>query len=286
MSSDGLLLDAAASIGRSIVADAVWHNGSCSWVGAAAGPPGSTAAEYHALGPDLYGGTAGVGLFLAHLADATGDGSFCRTAVGALIHATARARHSPANRRDGFHAGSLGVAWAAARAARLLEEEALHARAVALSAQRGVPSRPDRCPDLVIGMAGSALGLLALADELGDRRLVEASRARRARSSSAARPLLSHGWSWALPGSRHPAHLCGVSHGAPESAGRCSSCSQPPAMIGSRGRAGCVCYERSWLDPATGRWPDLRIGGQRRGALAPIDRGSQVHGATERPASR
>ena len=53
------------------------------------GRSGSTAAEYHALGPSLYGGTAGVGLFLAQLANATGDGSFRRTAVGALRHATA-----------------------------------------------------------------------------------------------------------------------------------------------------------------------------------------------------
>ena len=82
MSSDGRFLDAAASIGRSIVADAVWHDGRCSWMGAVTGPSGSTAAEYHALGPSLYGGTAGVGLFHAQLANATGDGSFQRTAVG------------------------------------------------------------------------------------------------------------------------------------------------------------------------------------------------------------
>ena len=273
MSSDGLLVDAAASIGRNIVADAVWHNGSCSWIGAAAGPPGSTAVEYHALGPDLYGGTAGVGLFLAHLADATGDGSFRRAAVGALIHATAPARHSPVSRRDGFHAGFLGVAWAAARAARLLDDEALHARAVALSAPRGVPSRPDRCPDLVMGMAGSAVGLLALADEIDEHRLAEQACATGEILMSGA-TVTSCGWSWAIPGSRHPAHLCGISHGA---AGIGWALLELFAATGDErfraGAMGAFAYERSWLDRSAGRWPDLRIAGQRRGSLAPIDSG-------------
>lgn len=273
MSSDGLLLDAAASIGRRIVADAVWHHGRCSWVGAAAGPPGSTAVEYRALGQDLYGGTAGVGLFLAHLADATGDGSFRRTAVGALIHATAGARHPSVSRRDGFHAGSLGVAWAAARAARLLEKEELHAGAVALSAQRGVPSGPDRCPDLVIGMAGSALGLLALAGELDEPRLAEQARATGEILLSRA-TVTTYGWSWAIPGSRHPAHLCGASHGA---AGIGWALLELFAATGDdrfrAGAMGAFAYERSWLDRSAGRWPDLRIAGQRRGPLAAVGSG-------------
>jgi lantibiotic biosynthesis protein len=273
MSSDGLFLDAAAAIGRSIVADAVWHDGHCSWMGAVTRPSGSTVAEYQALGPSLYGGTAGVGLFLAQIANATGDGSCRRTAVGALRHATAAARQSPVSRRDGFHAGSVGVAWAAARAALLLEEEELHARAVAVSTQLDVPSGPDRCPDLITGMAGSALGLLALADELGDPRLVEQAVATGETLIGRA-TVTSHGWSWAIPTRRYPAHLCGISHGA---AGIGWALLELFAATGDdRFRAaamGAFAYERSWLDPETGRWPDLRIGGQRRGPLAPIDSG-------------
>jgi lantibiotic modifying enzyme len=84
----------------------------------------------------------------------------------------------------------------------------------------------------------------------------------------------AHGWSWALPGSRYAAHLCGVSHGA---AGIGWALLELFAATGDeRFRAaamGAFAYERSWLDPETGRWPDLRIAGQRRGALAPIDSG-------------
>ena len=38
MSSDAPFLEAAATIARRIVADAVWHNGRCSWMGAVAEP--------------------------------------------------------------------------------------------------------------------------------------------------------------------------------------------------------------------------------------------------------
>ena len=125
----------------------------------------------------------------------------------------ARATTLPAHRRDGFHAGVLGIAWAAVRAAILLEEEELHARAVALLPRLGGRYRCEQCPDLISGMAGSVLGLLALASELDDRRLAEQACAtgdmliRRA-------TVTSRGWSWASPGRRYPAHLCGVSHGA------------------------------------------------------------------------
>ena len=272
MSSDGLFLEAAAAIGRSIVADAVWHNDYCSWMGAVTRPSKST-AEYHALDPSLYGGTAGVGLFLAQIANATGDRSFGRTAVGALRHATAPGRQPPVSGRDGFHAGSVGVAWAAARAALLLEEEELHARAVAVSTQLDVPSGPDRCPDLITGMAGSALGLLALADDLGDARLVEQAVATGETLIGRA-TVTSHGWSWAIPTRRYPAHLCGISHGA---AGIGWALLELFAATGDdrfhAAAMGAFAYERSWLDPETGRWPDLRIRGQRRGPLAPIDSG-------------
>ena len=117
MSSDGPFLDAAAAIGRRIASDAVWYDGCCNWVGAVAEPVMPHRAELTALGPDLYGGTAGVGLFLAHLTAVTADPTARRTAVGALRHAV---RHAVP--RDGFHSGSLGITWAATRAAALLDE--------------------------------------------------------------------------------------------------------------------------------------------------------------------
>ena len=133
MSSNDTFLSAAESIGRRIVADAIWHDSLCSWVGATVDLEQPWRAEYRALEPTIYDGTAGVGLFLAQLAALTDDADIRRTAVGALRHAVARAHALPLARRDGFHAGSLGIAWAGARGASLLGEEELRTSARTVS---------------------------------------------------------------------------------------------------------------------------------------------------------
>ena len=108
MSSDGAFLAAASSIADRIVADAVWHGDRCNWTGAVVDPALPWRLEYRALEPNLYDGTAGVGLFLAQLAVVNGDAAVRRTARGALRQAIARAPALPPARRDGFHAGVLG----------------------------------------------------------------------------------------------------------------------------------------------------------------------------------
>jgi lantibiotic modifying enzyme len=124
-----------------------------------------------------------------------------------------------------------------------------------------------------MGMAGSALGLLALASELDDPRLAEQAYATGEILISRA-TVTSHGWSWASPSRRYPAPLCGVSHGA---AGIGWALLELFAATGDdrfrAGATGAFAYERSWLDRGSGRWPDLRIAGQRRGPLAAIDSG-------------
>jgi lantibiotic modifying enzyme len=213
MCSDDAFLAMASAIGRLIVEAAVWDRGRCSWMGAVANPRQPWPLEYRALGPSPYHGTAGVGLFLAQLAALTGGQPARRTALGALHHALERATSLPRADRDGLHTGVLGVALAAVRAATWIGEPELEARARALVGEVELPSGPDRCPDVLMGSAGSIIGLLALAEALEDPRLVE-------RAAAAGVELLEHatvtphGWSWASPGYRYPQHLCGLSHGA------------------------------------------------------------------------
>ena len=265
MSSDDVFLDTAASIGREIVADAVWHGRRCSWMGAAPTDPGQVwRTEYRALEPNLYDGTAGVGLFLAQLAAVTGDAVIRRTAIGALRHAISRAPAVPPDRRDGFHAGSLGVTWAAARAAVLLGEEELRHSARKVLAAARPPSEGARRPDVVLGRAGSIVALLALAGALDDPTLAE--RAIAVGDELIGRATITpHGWSWANPDRRGRHLLCGLSHGA---AGIGWALLELYAATGDSrfgtGATGAFAYERSWLDSESGTWPDLRTGGQRR----------------------
>jgi lantibiotic modifying enzyme len=253
-------LDAAEAIGRDIVADAIWHDGRCSWVGIAADPKDAWQPEYRALEPNLYDGTAGVGLFLAVLATVTGDADARRTSVGAMRHAMSRA---PFSARPGFHAGSLGIVWAVERAAVLLGDDELHDGARGLSGAARPAS--DGCADVVLGSAGSAVALLQLAALFDDARLLEEAIAWGEQALELA-AVGRHGWSWATPGQRYRQHLCGLSHGA---GGIGWALLELLVTTGDerfrKGAEGAFDYERSWMHEASGTWPDLRIGGQRRG---------------------
>jgi class II lanthipeptide synthase len=273
MSSDGRFLGAAESIGRRLVEDAVWHDGRCSWVGAVENSAEPWRTKYRALEANLYDGTAGVGLFLARLAALTGDAAVRRTSVGAMRHATAP--QPPA--ADGFHAGALGIAWAAARAAALLDDDELGASATALATRGRPPSDPDRCPDVIMGAAGAILALLAF----GDPALLEDA-ARTGDELLAQATVTAHGLAWPLPDRRHRRPLCGLSHGA---AGIGWALLELFAATGDErfraGAEGAFAYERSWLDAGSGTWPDLRVGGQRRGTrprIASPAAGTWCHG--------
>lgn len=257
MSSDDAFLDAAWAIGRQIVDDAVWHAGRCSWMGAASDPKQPWRLKYRALGPRVYEGTAGVGLFLAQLALATGEPGPRRAAVGALRHALGCAPALPAADRDGLFAGVMGVVLAAGRVAAWLDEPELDAGAGVLVADAPVPA--GRCPDVLSGTAGVVIGLLALGDAPSVETAVTLGNDLLARGRAT-----EHGLSWAAPGDRR--HVCGLAHGA---AGIGWALTELFASTGEErfreGAARAFAYERSWLDPESGMWPDLRIPGQRRG---------------------
>ena len=150
-------LDAAAAIGRRIVADAVWDDGRCSWMGAARrarGPVGGPSTAPSARCSTT--GTAGVGLFLAQLA--RGDRRDERSA-------------GPPSARYGMP--SSAPRRSARRARRLLRRDgrvsrgprrgaraARRRRAPTVRARCSPPpvagaAAAARCPDLVVGAAGT-----------------------------------------------------------------------------------------------------------------------------------
>jgi lantibiotic modifying enzyme len=147
-------LGAAERIAREITGTAVWKDERCNWVGAMPeeGPSGRTTLSFRALGADLYGGSAGVGLFLAEAAAATGVQELRRTALGALRHAISRADDLPETSRVGLYAGRPGVALALAMSAHTLDEPDLTAAARAMA--RGTPGpQPAAEFDLMSGSA-------------------------------------------------------------------------------------------------------------------------------------
>jgi len=119
-----------------------------------------------ALGPELYGGTSGVALFLAQLFARTGNPEFRRTALGAVTRALRQLDRlqwdAPQVPTLSFHSGHLGVAYVTHRVAMLTGEERLTDSIGPLLEQiAGARDKPHAL-DLMGGNAGAIPALLAL----------------------------------------------------------------------------------------------------------------------------
>jgi lantibiotic modifying enzyme len=254
--------DAAAQAAEGLVGDAIWHRRRCTWIG----PLVADRPTLAALGPDLYAGTAGVAWFLAEASAMLGNRAAGETARGAIRHALEHSQpHS-----GGLYVGPLSVVLAAVHVARVLDDDAIHARASRLlAAWRRSPPTPA-VPDLLDGAAGTVLALLALgqdglvdtAVDHGDRLLDTAERT-------------PDGWSWRDPAERGEANLCGLAHGA---CGIGLALAELFAATGEHrfndGADNAFAYVDTWRDRTSGGWPDLRGIGRRAARHAPL------HGAT------
>jgi lantibiotic modifying enzyme len=271
-------LDAAAATAQTIAADAVWHEQRCSWIGGMPeeGPSGTVAMTYQALGPDLYGGTAGVGLFLAELAQATGDADAKLTALGALRHAASRADALPSSTSAGLYGGRFGIALALAYAATLLDDAELEASARAVAA---APVDGSEEFDLISGHAGAIVGLLTLSGLLEDESLTE--RAVRHGQQLLEQAISNGGTlSWRSPSVTAKGGLAGFSHGA---AGAATALLELAAVTREAhlrdGAAQAFAYEATLYDEEARNWPDLRESIVQPAATAPVFVTFWCHGA-------
>jgi lantibiotic modifying enzyme len=271
MSSErSAFLDVAGQLAHEIAAAAVWDGGRCNWVGAV---PGGVSHGSHAvasLGADLYGGTSGVALFLAEAGAHLDDGGLRAVARGAIRHALDHVGRVAPEHRDGLYLGMIGVVYAAARVADLVDAPRMPVSARELLDAWRRDARRSPSSDVMSGCAGAVAGLVTLARlvevpwlvaeaaRLGDELLVRAYRT-------------PTGWSWAQPGHPSMHHLCGFSHGA---AGIGHALAELYAATGEArfGNAAerAFDYERSWLDPLSGTWPDLRGVGRAAGRKTPV----------------
>lgn len=272
--------DAAGAIADRLVAGAIRHEDRCTWTGdaleAVAGRP---TVVLRSCGGDLYDGTAGIAVFLAHAAVALGSADAAGTARAAARHAL---RHGTAGGvPSGLHEGGLGALWAVLEVARALPDEDLGGEAARSAAELlDRPwEHPDPGPDLLRGAAGTAVAALAIG-RLCAAAHPDAARAARARARLAGETLLAEaretaaGWWWEAEGA--PAGgLCGLAHGgsgvalALDALGRHTGDGR---FAGASRRA--TDWERRWYSRAAGGWPD------RRGDAAGDHPALWCHGAT------
>ena len=213
-------LDAAQSIGRRLVDEAVWWEGRCTWLGDSVEQVGwwlgsrSSVARGGSLRRQRGRGVVP----RPALRERVVTMRIRRTAEGALRNALARASADPVP--GGLYHGATrrGRCRGRGRAPpRLLGAASQPGRTSGAAIADGVATADDRTGDfdVVGGMAGSVLGLLALASREHDPDLVAAARAAGDRLIDCAERR-DAGWCWPSPEAElaGAAPLCGLAHGA------------------------------------------------------------------------
>jgi lantibiotic modifying enzyme len=252
-------LDVAAAIGFGLARKAIWSGERCSWLDGVPVAPGQNPAVSMMCGADVYGGTAGIGWFLAQAAARIPDALLARTARGALRQAAARAG-AIGIAPQGLYGGAPGVGAALVVAGgQLGDEEAVSAGRALLMTIPAATEDP-MATDLVSGMAGTVLAFAMASAALGgDRALLD-------RAGQAAERLLAMGardahggLSWpSMPDCR--ANLTGFAHGAAGIAHALlvlDALAPDPRL--AEAAAAAFAYESAVYDPARRNWPDFRI---------------------------
>lgn len=221
----------------------------------------------------LYDGSAGIGWALATVATRRGRTDLEALAKAALRHALARAED---NDRPGLYDGVAGIGLAAVAGGRLLGAADLTAAGAGLLHTAGAATPAS--DDLIDGTAGIALACRRGSQLTGDEGLLAAAQRH-------AMTLLAHAdrrpWGWCWPSADGPG-LCGLAHGAAGAAwalGEVAAADIDPAADdgadptrpagagpdAAAARDGLTAardaarrYERSWFDPRSSTWPDLR----------------------------
>jgi lantibiotic modifying enzyme len=256
LSSPSSPLDTASAIAVRLLDEAIWDGARCGWVGALTTPEGQPKA-YGDAGPDLYGGSAGIGLLLGELAVATGEPRARRTALGAIRHGLAGAGRIHPDLAIGLYSGRLGVALAAARVGAILTDEEMLDGAADLVRRIAKESGDIGHFDLIAGRAGGVVALLALASLLDDPTLIAwAARLGEELVSTAERT--AGGCCWRAPASGAAAALSGLSHGAAGVGYALLELYGVTRVASFRDTAlAAFAYERNLFDSAAGNWLDL-----------------------------
>jgi lantibiotic modifying enzyme len=170
---DDTLFDAARCIGNQLCETAVLNDGGryANWLGRRDIVDDPITARFSvrtgALGPELYGGSAGVALFLTALYAATREARFAAVAAAALRRSVRYLRVTtlPLHPHS-FFAGHAGVLCALRRLAAVAPFETL-AEERAWLVERAAAADPPVALDIIAGAAGGILALLDCGEEPG-----------------------------------------------------------------------------------------------------------------------
>lgn len=259
-SVEDVLIAAAICIADKLCDSAIWTSDrrACRWLGEGLirGQNGKSYSELSDVGGSLYGGTAGIALFLGEIGALTGNARFEDTARGGVRHAFWNTPDNP-----GLFSGQLGTAIALLRVSRCLSDSSMYEDSQSLLAGLlRLEIGTVRDLDFMGGLAGMILGLLNV-----NRRGPDASLLRLARQMGSA---LCERADWAesycswipdMAGEIAERPLTGFSHG---SSGIGAALLALFAETGEEdflmtGR-GAFAYDDAVFNEQSQTWPDMR----------------------------
>ncbi|WP_330437950.1 type 2 lanthipeptide synthetase LanM family protein [Micromonospora sp. NBC_00821] len=252
-------VDAARIIGDRLLATALTEDDRICWLGLSL-----IADKVWMLGPsamDLYNGISGIALFLARLADVTGDTVYRQAADRAATMMLREARSWLAGPTATAGVGGFdhlgGSVYALSHLTAVLDRADLVDTAVGLAASMVTHATDSREYDIINGSAGGLLALLSLHRVTADPSLLDGARTLARHTLSGARPVGDGvGWSGTLYADTP---LAGFSHGA---SGIATALARWDRYTGTHEHRDAVDaalrYERTAYDEATGNWRDLR----------------------------
>lgn len=257
------LVAAATRIGERLLQLAVREDGQAHWTGVIQLGGRMT---WGPVGPDLYDGTAGIALFLAHLARVSGREEFAELARGAYGDMSNYLRSPEREPSVGAFVGASGVLYAALHLSSLWDDPSIADGALGVLDHVARRARKDTDMDLVDGAAGCILVMLRLARQFPESRALAIATACGHRLIRQAERV-GDGLAWAPEWVSTP--LLGLSHGTAGIAwalAELASATGDGRFLRAAGRA--LAYEHDHFDAVAGNWPDLRQEAPERGTTS------------------
>lgn len=251
-------LEVATAIGARLCRDALWAGRRCNWLG-----PSMEFVEnqwsivHRAFGPDLYGGTSGIGLFLARLFAETRERLFRKTAEGALQHAISRWGDLGSS-NIGFYSGLTGVAYVLIHSGEALQNQEFVDKGLEILVELSPTNSDLRQLDVVSGSAGAIPAFLHLYHRYPQSSLLELSIQQGHLLLESAEED-DAGLSWNTLGESAQRNLTGFSHGTAGIAWALlelyAETGEPKFRFAAE-RA--FQYEQHWFSADEENWPDFR----------------------------
>lgn len=281
MNSNEVFLETADRIAAVLCRDAVWDGDRCTWLGDSMEYIDFQPKVVHqALGPEVYGGTSGIALFLAKCFSYTKDRIFRSVAEGAIHQALARADELPHQTQTSFYSGILGVAYAAIEVGSALNSPELVERGLSLSRRCCVVKASEQMLDVISGCGSGIPVFLHLYKGFHDSQFLTAAVSLGEQIVNQA-DQKEEGWSWQTSApSEASRNLCGYGHGT---AGIGLALLELHAVTKCsrflEGANEAFDYEKTHFDVGEQNYPDFRLSPQARKSAGPSFMAAWCHGA-------